>query len=61
MSQQIKPWLLTGVVGVTGGLLYWAVANRLLGLTQSSLVEHLVLGAVVGIAVQAFSRFRSSR
>ena len=61
MPQQIRPWLLTGAMGVTGGLLYWAVANRLLGLTQSSLVEHLVVGAMVGIAVQAFSHFRSSR
>ena len=61
MSQQIRPWLLTGALGVMGGFLYWAVANRFLGLTQSLLVEHLVVGAVVGIAVQAFSHFRSSR
>ena len=61
MPQQIRPWLVTGLLGATGGLLYWALADQLLSLTHSSLVERLVIGVVAGVAVQAFTHFRSAR
>ena len=61
MPQQIKPWLVTVLLGAAGGFLYWAVADQTLGFTHGSLMERLMVGVVAGIAVQAFSHFRSKR
>ena len=51
-------WLRAGVLGAAGGVLYWLLADQVLGITHGLLVERIMVGVMAGLAFQVVQRLR---
>ena len=51
-------WLRAGVMGVTGGALYWLLADQVLGIGHGLLMRRTVVGVMAGLALQVVQRLR---
>ena len=61
MMHEARLWLGAGLLGMLSGVLYWLVADQALGIGTSTLTERLVVGAMVGLALQVVRRLRHTR
>lgn len=57
MTPASNPWIVV-VLGGAGGSIYWLVAGRMLGVSTSTSVECLAVGAASGLASWALRRAR---
>ncbi len=59
MAQEIGSWLAAGLLGALGGMIYWLIADQMLGIVHGSLTERLAVGTMVGMAVQVVRRLQN--
>lgn len=58
MMQEIGSWLVAGLIWAASGLLYWLIADQMIGHSERMLAERLTLGIMIGLAIQVIRRLR---